>query len=62
AYLKAVANNDSIKSWNYLPQAEEFIINYYKIAIPDANDNALFFSSKFTKPETTNDETIPSFQ
>ncbi|CAG8548410.1 20153_t:CDS:2 [Gigaspora margarita] len=88
AYLKATANNDSIKemdcnralqhvtnsdtnphtlariiafydiqsqfrisiknikekySTDYLSQAEEFIINYYKIAIPDANDYALFF-------------------
>ncbi|CAG8707635.1 46439_t:CDS:2 [Gigaspora margarita] len=30
-------------STDYFPQAEEFIINYYKIAIPDANNNALFF-------------------
>ncbi|CAG8751895.1 32423_t:CDS:2, partial [Gigaspora margarita] len=49
-------------STDYLPQAEEFIINYYKIAIPDANDNALFFSPRPTEPETTNDETIPPFQ
>ncbi|CAG8575210.1 45927_t:CDS:2 [Gigaspora margarita] len=47
---------------DYFPQAEEFIINYYKINIPDANDNALFFSSKPTKSETTNNETDFLFQ
>ncbi|CAG8476223.1 39039_t:CDS:2 [Gigaspora margarita] len=67
AYLKAAANNDGIKeiekySTEYLPQAEEFIINYYKIAIPDANNNALFFSPRSTKLENTNNETIPPFQ
>ncbi|CAG8821961.1 32025_t:CDS:2 [Gigaspora margarita] len=49
-------------STDYLPQTEEFIINYYKITTLDANDNALFFSPKPTEPETTNNETIPPFQ
>ncbi|CAG8474492.1 22441_t:CDS:2 [Gigaspora margarita] len=62
AYLKAAANNDKKYFTDYFPQAEEFIINYYKITIPDANDNALFFFSKPTKSETTNNETDSPFQ
>ncbi|CAG8856050.1 33710_t:CDS:1, partial [Gigaspora margarita] len=46
-------------STDYLSQAKEFIINYYKIAIPDANNNALFFSPN-SKNHT--EENNPPFQ
>ncbi|CAG8461327.1 32426_t:CDS:2 [Gigaspora margarita] len=40
-------------------QAEEFIISYYKITIPNANDNMLFFSPKATNHDDHTDETTP---
>ncbi|CAG8798631.1 6746_t:CDS:1, partial [Gigaspora margarita] len=40
-----------------LPQAEEFIISYYKITIPKANNNTLFFSPKATNQDNHMDKT-----
>ncbi|CAG8836248.1 40992_t:CDS:2 [Gigaspora margarita] len=46
----------------YLPQAEDFIINYDKITTPIANNNSLFFTSNTTNNNTSNNQTNPFFQ
>ena len=46
----------------YLPQAEEFIISYFKITTSISNDNSLFFTPNTTNNNTSNNQTNSPFQ